>query len=226
MRLVFTALLFASALNAGAQVTAAFEPQPPEVFKAVFGSNNKKITLYQVEVCNDGTSAATIHAGRIYAAAQAKGIATVSALLVGAVILGAENKSWLRLSIDLARWGAWAATVLTGSSVLSAPASFKAALPLIAEGNAAAASYLTGKVIDPGPVERQFLNGMMELAPGACSSSLMMASKVASPAALVLAIDIPEREQPVKIFVPNGVIPPASVTPDDAIMPPLHAGNF
>lgn len=228
---ILIALLIAAA-PARAQVTAALEPQPPEVFKAVFGSNNKKITLYQVEICNNGPASATIHAGRIYAAAQAKGIPTISALLVGAVVLGAENRSWLRMSIDVARWGAWAATVLTGSNALSVPATLKAAMPLIAEGNSAAATYLLGKVVDPGPIQRQFLDGLMQLSPGACQSSLLMASKLPNPAALTLEVSVPIEEPGLRLFLPPAstpaTVPPASGESEEKPDPPLRVknGNF
>lgn len=159
-----------------AQITASFQPQPVSTFKAVFGSANKKLTLFEVEICNAGSNMGVVHAGAIQSVAQEKGIPTLSPLLVSSVILSARNHSILRAVLDTSKWVALAATVLTGSDLIAANTAFRAALPLVAQSAPLVSEFLAGRIIDPISVQEGMLHGLIQVGPGSCESRLMLAS--------------------------------------------------
>lgn len=158
-----------------AEITATFTPQSEATFKAVFGSRIKGVALVQVEICNGGMAMVNVHAGRVFQAAQSKGLLTVSPILVGPTLFRSERRGWMSVTLEVAHWLSWGATVLTGSDVVSANRAVRAALPLISQGAAELGGRLRANRNDLSLVHRSFLDGVIPIPPASCESRLLLA---------------------------------------------------
>ena len=168
------ALLF-NATKAETQIELALTPQPEEIFKTVFGSDPNGYVLWQADVCNlSKDETVTFHAGRMNIAAQKIGIPTVSALLVPSVVRRAERRSWISIAIKTGRFLAITGSILTASEALRIGKTARAILPIMAEFTESAVHDLEQELPDTSIVQSAFMNGIMELPPGACAEKLMM----------------------------------------------------
>ena len=174
---------------ARAQIEISLSPQPEDIFKAVFGSSGNGYVLWWADVCNMTQETATVHAGKINIAAQKGGIPIVSALLIPSVIRRAEKRNWISILVRASSFIAMTGAILTASETIKIGQSLRAALPVIAQTSEGLVHELEQDLPDTSIVQSAFLNGIMELSPGACDYKLVMSKDVGAREPVFLTIE-------------------------------------
>ena len=190
MRNLFLSLacLLFLAWPARAQIEILLSPQPEDIFKDVFGSSGNGYVLWQADVCNLSRETVTIHAGKINIAAQKGGIPIVSALLVPSVIRRAEKRNWVSILVRVSSFISMTGAILTASETIKIGQAARAALPVIAQTSESLVHELEQDLPDTTIVQSAFLNGIMELSPGACDYKLVMSKDVGAREPVILMI--------------------------------------
>jgi len=175
--------------TASAQIEMSLFPQPPDIFKTVFGSSGNGYILWQADICNLSAETTTVHAGKIYIAAHKNDIPTISPLLISSVIRRAESRNWIRIFVRAAKWGSLTAAILSGTDAVNLSDTVRGILPLSVQTFDSVGRELETDLPDTAVIQRSFLDGLMELSGGACAYKLLMSKDDGVREALVMTIN-------------------------------------